>query len=339
MAQRCFFDLSETQLQSYLDSIQERPFRSAQIREWVYRKAVTDFSLMKNLSETLRQKLAEAFYFPVMDLAASTGNSSGTRKFVFQVNDGQKIESVLIPVQDRMTVCVSSQAGCRFACRFCASGVGGWTRNLSRGEVMMQVLRLRQLGGQRISHVVFMGTGEPLDNWDEVREAIVLLNHPQAMGIAARRITVSTCGLIPGIRQLSQLGLQIELAVSLHGYDDESRGRLMPINRTYPLNELIRACREYVEKTKRQITFEYILIDGVTCREQAPGVLASLLKGLECKLNLIPYNQVNEFEWEAPSRNVVYRFRDALISQGVHATIRWSRGSDVQGACGQLRRQ
>jgi len=289
MAQRCFFDLSESDLQSYLISLAERPFRAAQIRDWVYQKSVTDFSVMKNLSETLRQRLAQAFQFPVMEAASSTQDSSGTRKFVFQLNDGQRIETVLIPVRGRMTVCVSSQAGCRFACGFCASGLGGWTRNLSRGEIIMQILRAQQLGAQRVSHVVFMGTGEPLDNWEEAREAIALLNHPRAMGIAARRITVSTCGLIPGIKQLAQLGLQVELAVSLHGYDDESRGRLMPINQKYPLGELIRACREYGQKTRRQITFEYIMIDGVTCRQQAPEALAALLKGLECKLNLIPY--------------------------------------------------
>ena len=339
MPDKFILDFSYEEFCSYIESIGEKSFRSHQIFNWIYQKSILDFSQMKNLSADLRRHLKEEFLFPVVNCLGLSEDDSGTKKFLFELFDGQKIETVLIPAGKRLTVCVSSQAGCKFDCKFCASGIGGWVRNLSCGEILMQILQAQIQAERKITHVVFMGTGEPLDNWDEVKRAIEIINSSEGFNTAARRITVSTCGVLSKMKEMISLGRQIELAVSLHGYKDEVREQLMPINKTYPLKELIKECREYVKKTNRQITFEYVLIDGLTCCEEAPEVLARLLRGLKCKLNLIPYNPVEEFDWKVPSRNMIYRFRDALIEKGVHATIRWSKGGEARGACGQLRRQ
>lgn len=336
---KSILDLSADDLTSYLDSIGQSSFRAQQISDWVYKKTVIDFQQMKNLPAEFRDQLAKDYPFPQMTVDRLIQDTAGTTKFLFTLPDSRKIEAVLIVKGQRVTICVSSQAGCKFACRFCASGIGGWLRHLACSEMIMQILLAQEKTGSKITHVVFMGTGEPFDNWEQVRAAINVINDPQGMGIAARRITISTCGLLPGIKKLQRFDKQIELAVSLHGHNDQVRSKLMPINQQYPLKELVSACREYVQATHRQVTFEYVLIDGLTLSDEAPKSLAKLLRGLNCKLNLIPYNSVKEFDWRAPSRNAVYRFRDALIEQGVHATIRWSKGHETDGACGQLRRE
>jgi len=276
-------------------------------------------------------------------------SSDGTVKFLFTLYDGETIETVLIPTQSRTTVCVSTQVGCKFACRFCASGVDGWRRNLTCAEILEQILHakgyvknhIEPVSGFKhqanVTHVVFMGVGEPLDNYDQVLKAVRIINSPQAFGIAARRITISTCGLIPQIERLKTAGLQIELSVSLHGYNDAVRRQLMPVSSRYGLSDLITACREYSRATKRQITFEYILIKDLTCSKHAADALAHLLKGLLCKINLIPFNKVIESPYSSPSRREVLAFRQALQKKGIVATIRTPRGQDIEAACGQLR--
>lgn len=335
--ERTILDFSFEECAAYMKSVGEKSFRARQVFDWIYHKGVLDFDQMKNLSQSLRDRLKKECPFPRVSCLEKQMCPAETKKYLFQWMDGQTIESVVIPSEQRMTVCISCQAGCKFACRFCASGIGGWVRNLSCGEILMQILQMQSYEKRRVTHVVFMGMGEPLDNWPAVQKAISVINSAEGMDIAARRITLSTCGIVPALKNVADFGRQIELAVSLHGYNDETRGQLMPVNQRYSLKELILACREYVKQTNRQITFEYILIDGLTCTTEAPGVLAKILKGLLCKVNLIPYNLVEEFDWKAPSRDDIYAFRDALIEKGVHATIRWSKGKNAHGACGQLR--
>lgn len=330
--------LSLKELQDVLPTIGEKPFRAQQVFDWIYRKGAVDFEAMSNLPPALKAKLKEKFLLFNPRVAAEHHSVDGTKKFLFAMQDGETVETVLIPTNTRATVCVSTQAGCKFGCKFCASGLGGWTRNLTAGEIMAEILFAKSKSQpQPLSHIVFMGTGEPLDNYENLMRAIRLINAPEALGIAARRITVSTCGVIPQILNLAKEGLQIELAISLHGYNDQSRKVLMPVNKKYPMNELIAACREYIKATKRQITFEYILIKDVTCSPQAVRELSVLLKGMICKMNLIPYNPVSEFDHKTPTRQEMIDFQDSLERAGIHATIRTPRGRDVSAACGQLR--
>ncbi len=333
-------NLSIQELAQYLQSIGEKPFRTRQIFEWIYQKGVESFDNMRNLSKDLRHSLEKEFTLRSHQVYKKEISKDGTTKFLFNLGGRQKIETVLIPTSTRTTVCVSTQAGCKFGCKFCASGLGGWVRDLSCAEIMGQILKIKQ-EAQRykkpLSHIVFMGTGEPLDNFSNLMKAIRIINDQKGMNIGARRITVSTCGVIPKIRQFAREGLQIELAISLHGYDNGSRNVLMPVNKKYPFDELMATCREYIQQTKRQITFEYILIKDVTCSEKAIKCLKQAFKGIICKMNLISYNSVSEFDYKAPFYKEVLEFKNNLEENGIHATIRRPRGKDINGACGQLR--
>lgn len=327
-------------LVKYLELIGEKGFRATQIFEWIYQKNVWAFEEMKNLPQDLRDQLAKDFVWKPCKIAKKEMSKDGTAKFLFDLDDQEKIETVFIPATTRATVCVSTQAGCKFGCKFCASGIGGWKRNLSAVEILTQILYVKaeaQRQQKSLSHIVFMGTGEPLDNYDNLMKAVRVINSPKGLNIAARRITISTCGLVPKIKKLGEEGLQVELAVSLHGSGNEMRDPLMPVNKKYPVSDLIAACREYNRATGRQITFEYILIKDVTCTDKAAVELGRLLKGLLCKVNLIPYNPVPEFDYEAPSRNRIFAFKNQLERSGIHATLRTPRGKDVSAACGQLR--
>ena len=338
MNKRDVCDLSYKDLTVYLESIGEASFRASQVFKWIYQKGVQQFDQMSNLPFELRAQMNEDLAFFKPTVLHKNISSDGTMKVLFELHDKEKVETVLIPTSTRATLCVSTQAGCKFGCAFCASGIGGFKRNLSCAEILFQVLYMKRIACERrLSHIVFMGVGEPLDNYDNLMKAIRTINSPKGMNIAARRITVSTCGLVPKIKKLAEEGLQVELAVSLHGFSNESRDVLMPVNKKYPINDLIAACREYNKSTKRQITFEYILIKDMTCSEKAAKELGRLLKGLLCKINLIPYNSVSEFDHEPPSRNRMFAFKNQLERSGVHATIRAPRGKDVSAACGQLR--
>jgi 23S rRNA (adenine2503-C2)-methyltransferase len=333
-------DLSFEELEEYLTSVGEKPFRATQIFEWIYQKNAWSFDAMANLSKELRERLKQDFVLQPNAIAEKKISEEGTTKFLFDLHDHEKIESVLIPTATRTTACISTQAGCKFGCRFCASGIGGWSRNLTCAEIVTQVLHVKeesQKHSRPLSNIVFMGTGEPLDNFDNLFKAIRTINSPKGIGIGARHITISTVGLVPRIKQIAQQNLQVELAISLHGFDNESRNLLMPVNRKYPFDELIEACREHFKQTKRQITFEYILIKDVTCTDKAVESLKKAFKGIICKMNLIPYNPVSEFDHKTPSREEMVRFRDKLEDAGIHATIRTPRGRDVAAACGQLR--
>ena len=333
-------NFSYEELAAYLKAEGERPFRAAQIFEWLYQKGAWSFDEMKNLSKPLRALLAERFILKPHKIAEKQISADGTTKFLFELDDQQRIETVLIPTAKRTTVCVSTQAGCKFGCRVCASGIGGWKRNLTTAEIITQVLHVKKEAKKHsnpLSHIVYMGVGEPLDNFAHVMKSVRIINDKKGLNIGARRITVSTCGVIPGIEQLAKEGMQIELAVSLHGFDNASRNVLMPVNRKYPFDGLMAACRAYIKATKRQITFEYILIKDVTCTEKAAAALKKSFKGIICKMNLIPYNPVSEFDYQTPSRNEMFAFKNQLEQAGIHTPLRTPRGKDVAAACGQLR--
>lgn len=333
-------DFSFDEMVRYVESTGEKPFRAIQIFEWIYQKNAWSFEAMKNLPKAFRDRLEKDFVLQKNAIAQKQVSQEGTTKFLFDLHDREKIESVLIPTATRTTACISTQAGCKFGCRFCASGIGGWNRNLTCAEIVTQVLHVKEEAGKHkrpLSNIVFMGTGEPLDNFDNLMKAIRIINSDKGINIGARHITVSTVGLVPKIKALAQEGLQIELAISLHGYDNASRNVLMPVNQKYPFDDLIEACREYVKLTKRQITFEYILIQNITCTEKAAQSLKNAFKGIICKMNLIPYNPVSEFNHKTPTRQEMSDFRNRLEELGILATIRAPRGKDVNAACGQLR--
>ncbi len=332
-------DLSLEELKAYLAAIGEKPYRAGQIFDWIYKKNAASFDALKNLSKELIARLKQDFIFNPTKVAVELKSEDGTRKFLFDLVDGEQVESVLIPTAGRTTACISTQVGCKFGCRFCASGIAGWKRNLTPAEIVAQVLHVKKESteGRVLSHIVFMGIGEPLDNYDNLIKAVDLINSKEGIELGARKITVSTSGVVPKIKMLAQQDVQLELAISLHGYDNPSRNVLMPVNKKYPIEELMAACREYAANKKRVITFEYIMIKGVTVTPSAPAALKKLFAGIKCKMNLIPYNKVEEFDHECPSLREMTAFRDTLEKLGIHATIRTPRGRDVGAACGQLR--
>jgi 23S rRNA (adenine2503-C2)-methyltransferase len=329
--------LSLEELKEVLISWKEPDFRARQIFSWIYQKLVNAFSEMSDLPQGLRRRLEENFYLSSLELAGSQESRDKTKKFLFKLQDDKFIEAVTIPAERRLTGCISSQAGCKFACAFCASGALGFKRNLASSEILDQVRFLKKNALEALTHIVFMGTGEPLDNYDNVLKAIRIINSDYAFNIGARRITISTCGIIPGIKKLSGEGLQVELSVSLHAADDKIRDRLMPVNKKYPLKELFVALRQNVSQTDRQVTFEYILAKGINSDLPSAKKLSKMLEGLNCKVNLIPINPQKEMGLQPPSRPDILFFRDALVKSGVAVTLRRPRGQDIEAACGQLR--
>lgn len=329
--------LTLKELETAVIGLGERAFCARQIFSWVYQKRVKDFAAMTNLSLPLREKLKANFPFLILKPVQVLTSSDATAKLLFSLEDKNLIEAVIIPVKDRFTGCISSQVGCKFKCSFCASGMLGFKRDLTSAEIVAEVLALEEHSAKKLTHLVFMGTGEPLDNYAHVLKAIRILNCAEGINIGARRITISTSGIIPGIKQLAKEGLQVELSISLHAADEKTRSVIMPVNKKYPLSELMLACRDYIAKTNRQITFEYVLIKGLNSDLQNAQNLSKILKGLLCKVNLIPANPIKELYIEPPSRQEILSFRDKLLKSGVSVTIRKERGADIQAACGQLR--
>ena len=314
-------------------------FRAPQIWRWLYAQRIRDWARMKNIPASLRTDLASRFLLDAVTCAEVKGQDAGPRKILARLPDGEAVEAVLLPSFDgrRRTVCVSSQAGCKFHCAFCASGQAGFGRNLGAGEIVGQVLLASDAFGENPSNVVFMGIGEPFDNYDRVLKAIRILNDPDGLAIGARKITISTCGVIPGIRRLAEEGLQVELSVSLHAPDNALRTRLMPVSKTYPLEALLEACREYFERTRRLITFEYTLIRGVNDSVEHARALVRRIRPLTCRVNLIPLSRVDEFPCEGSTPDAARMFIETLARAGINATLRDSMGSTLKAACGQLR--
>ena len=322
----------------------EPAYRTDQVLQWAYEKRVESFDQMSNLPAALRQKLAESFELGAVRSVRTRNSTDTTEKFLFELRDRSLIETVLIPAtpglttsSDRHTVCVSTQVGCAYGCKFCASGLDGVKRNLTVAEIVDQVVAVRRITGQRVTNLVIMGMGEPLANYENLMRALKILNAPWALGIGARKITVSTVGLVPRIKQLADDPMQIRLAVSLHGATDEVRGRIMPVNKKYPLEELLAACDYYVNTKKRMMTFEYILIDGVNDSLDQAHKLGAIAKRLHAKVNLIPYNPVEGLPWKRPDRDRCKMFQHTLRSHGVAVTLRIEKGTDINAACGQLR--
>jgi len=330
-------DLSKSDLAAFCASAGFPSFRADQVWRWLYHQWVPDWDAMRNVPAALRAALAERFRLDAVTLTDVAVDAGGTRKVLVALRDGERAEAVLIPARGRRTVCISCQVGCRFACAFCASGQAGFRRQLAPGEMVGQVLVAARLLGERPSHVVFMGIGEPLDNVEAVVKAARLLNDADGLSIGARRITISTCGVIPGIERLAGEGVQFELSVSLHAPDDALRSRLMPVNRRYPLAELLAACDAYARRTGRIVTFEYTLIRGVNDRPEHAAALARRLAPLPCRVNLIPLSEVAEFGAVSSPAETAEAFAAVLARHGINATLRHSKGSAVQAACGQLR--
>ena len=331
--------LSKPELAEALEEIGAEPYRAKQIFRWLYKTGVRSFDDMTDLPDELRHKLKDKFHIthPVM-LDSRRSPTDGTTKYLLKLEDGNTIETVFLPEKERATICLSSQVGCKFSCSFCASAPFGFVRNLKASEILDEVLFVKAKNPDTaITNLVFMGIGEPFDNYDNVMKAIRIFNDKDAFNIGARRITVSTCGVLPGMKKFASEGLQIELSVSLHSADDEIRSKMVPINKRYPLKDLIAACREYTAKTDRVITFEYILIKGVNSSAEDASKLAALLKGLKCKVNTISYNKIKALNYDEPSAQDIKLFMKTLKDKGVNVMHRKSKGEDIDAGCGQLR--
>ena len=336
-----------SELQEQLCNLGEPSYRAGQILDWLYKKRVDTIDKMTNLPRSLRSRLAEKLSLGKIEIVRVLGARDTTRKFLFRLTDENLIESVLIPASpalyggraDRRTICVSTQVGCAYGCKFCASGLEGFSRNLGANEIVDQLIAVERTAGEKIDNIVFMGMGEPLANLENVLRAIRIINAEWGVGIGARHITISTSGLAPQIRKLAEEPLQIRLAISLHGATDEVRNRIMPINRRYNIETLLSACDYYSAHKKQRLTFEYILIAGVNDSDEQARLLSRHARRLSAKVNLIPYNNVSGLTWTRPSEKRQEKFLSILRAQGNPATLRREKGHDIDAACGQLRLQ
>ncbi len=332
-------DYNFEQLKQEMIQIGEKPFRAEQIFKWIYQEKVKTFDEMTNISLDLRKKLKENYTLCNYNILKKQESKDGTIKYLFDVLDGNAIETVLMRYHHGNSICVSSQIGCKMGCKFCASTGIQFIRSLTSGEIVEQIIAVEQDTGEKISNVVFMGIGEPFDNYDNVVNAIKIINNPKGLNIGARHISISTSGIIPKIYQLAEENIQCTLSISLHATDNEKRSGMMPVNNTYPIEELIKACKEYINKTNRRISFEYALAKDNNDNLEDAKKLVNLLKGMLCHVNLIPINKIENGKYDKSSNENIMRFRDYLNDHGIVATIRRELGSDIDAACGQLRRK
>lgn len=336
------YSLQLGQLEEWLKENGEKSFRASQIFEWLYNKRVKTFEEMSNLSKGLREKLEKNFALTTLSTIIQQESKDGTIKFLFQLQDGYSIETVLMRHEYGNSVCVTTQVGCRIGCTFCASTLGGLKRHLLAGEIVEQVVKVQQTLdelGERVSHIVIMGIGEPFDNYDAMMNFLKVINHEKGLNIGARHITVSTSGIVPKIYQFADEQLQINFAVSLHAPNQEARQKLMPIARAYKLDELMEAVRYYTKKTGRRVSFEYGLMSGENDSVEVAEELSALIKGIKCHVNLIPVNYVPERDYVRTARSQIFAFEKTLKKNGINVTIRREQGSDIAAACGQLRAQ
>ena len=332
-------NLTREELERFAQSLGERAFRGRQIMRWIYQQGVEDFEEMTDIGKALRRRLKEVAYISSLKPVKVETSPDGTSKFLFPLEDGNSVESVLIPHEGRLTLCISTQVGCRMGCRFCLTGLQGFARNLTAGEIVNQVLAVRKAIGRkrRITNVVLMGMGEPLDNYEQVVKAIRMMEDEFGLGLSGRKITLSTVGLLPGLERIFSEGIRFRLAISLNAADQETRSRLMPVSRRYPLEELLDLCRRLPLPPRERITFEYVLIAGVNDSVKDAERLSQILKGIRCKVNLIPYNELPELPFRRPNPERVLAFQRVLLEGGYTAPLRESRGQEIGAACGQLR--
>lgn len=332
-------DFTLNDLMFWMKENNESKFRAKQVFDWIYKKGTFKFDNMINLPTATRDKLEKYFYIGVPEIEQEyISRVDGTKKFLFRYNDGNIIESVIMKYKHGNSICVSTQIGCRMGCKFCASTIGGIIRNLTSGEIIGQVLKAQANIGERISNVVLMGSGEPLDNFENVIKFIELINSDESLNIGQRHITLSTCGIVPKIKELADLDLQITLAISLHASNDEIRKKMMPIANKYSINQLLNACMYYCNKTNKRITFEYALVKDVNDMKENAEELCKILKEILCHVNLIPINEIKENNLKKSRSESINSFKNILTRCGIETTIRREMGADINAACGQLRR-
>ncbi|MBI2876334.1 MAG: 23S rRNA (adenine(2503)-C(2))-methyltransferase RlmN [Candidatus Tectomicrobia bacterium] len=331
-------NLTLPELETWVQQVGEKPYRARQLVRWIYGRGVENFAEMTDLGRELRLRLAAQAQIAQLEPAAIQSATDGTQKFLFRLQDGEQIESVLIPEEDRLTLCLSSQVGCRLGCAFCLTGKQGWRRNLEPGEIVDQVCAVRRWlpPGERLTNLVLMGMGEPLDNYEAVVQALQILMMEEGLHFSNRRITLSTAGLVPEIGRLGQEGVGVNLAISLNAADNETRSRLMPINRRYPLEHLLQACAEFPLPPRRRITFEYVMIREINDRPEDARRLARILQGQRAKINLIPFNEHPGATFQRPTEDRILAFQAILQQAHYTALIRESRGREILAACGQL---
>lgn len=331
------YELSE--LSELFADMGEKTFRSRQVYEWLHKHLVVSFDEMTNLSKALREKLEENFEIrPLVMVDKRVSKNDETSKFLFRLSDGKVIESVLMKYKHGNSVCISSQVGCRMGCNFCASTLGGLERNLETSEMLSQIYEIQRISGERVSNVVVMGTGEPFDNFENLLKFIKMLTDENGLNISQRNITVSTCGLVPKIYELAEKKLQITLAISLHAPNDTIRRELMPVAKRYSIEEILKACRHYYDVTGRRLTFEYSLCEGVNDSDENAKELSKILQGMNCHVNLIPVNPIKERNYRHRDMHFIQNFKYILEKNHINVTIRREMGSDIDAACGQLRK-
>ncbi|MBO5007531.1 MAG: 23S rRNA (adenine(2503)-C(2))-methyltransferase RlmN [Clostridia bacterium] len=332
-------DLTFEELKEFMINLGEKPFRAKQIFSWLHR-GIETFDEMTDISLNLRQKLAEVSYISRMKIIRKLESKlDKTKKYLFELGDGNRVESVVMYYKHGITICISCQVGCRMGCKFCASTIGGLVRSLTPGEILDQVLFAQKDIGERISNIVMMGIGEPLDNFDNVIKFLINVNDERGINIGYRHISLSTCGVVPNILRLKEYNFPLTLSVSLHAPTDDIRSRIMPVNKAYNIDKLLDACRDYAYYTKRRISFEYALIKDVNDNKYEAVLLAKRLKGMLCHVNLIPVNNVDENNFEKPTKEKIKEFMNVLEKYGIPVTVRRELGSDISASCGQLRRK
>ena len=333
---KSIYGIKKSDLEEYFISIGEKKFKATQVYEWVYRKKVLSFDEMTNISKDIREKLKKDFTFNKINIVKKQEDDL-VKKYLFELNDGNKVESVLMYHDYGLSICISSQIGCNMGCSFCESGRLKKVRNLTSDEMLLQVLMVEEDVNTRISHVVVMGIGEPFDNYDNFMDFIRIINDPYGMAIGSRHITVSTSGIVPRIYDFMNENIGVNLAISLHAPNDKIRSDIMKINKVYKINEIIKAVKEYISKTNRRVTFEYILIKDINDSKECANELVKLIKGINCYINLIPYNETNNIGYKRPDKTKIMKFYDTLKRNNINVTIRKEFGSKVSAACGQLR--
>lgn len=332
--------LNQNELTSYIEGLGEKKFRAKQLYEWMHVHLARDYEEMKNIPNSLKDKLREnATFVALQQRDCQISKEDGTRKYLFELSDGNFVESVMMRYEHGISVCVSSQVGCKMGCRFCASTLDGWLRNLTPSEILDQIYAIQRHSGERVSHVVVMGTGEPLDNYENLLKFISLLTDENGLHISQRNITVSTCGIVPRIYDLAKEHLQITLALSLHASSQEKRLALMPIANKYDIHEVLEACDYYFKETGRRMSYEYSLIAGQNDREEDARELIDFFAHKNCHINLIPVNPIKERDYKSSDKGAVLAFKNKLEKNGINVTIRREMGRDIDGACGQLRRR